>query len=150
MRLKTKWNYLIVFIHYFLTLSLIKLPIFPTWRSLLDNYGISQTKKKLARGSILFWSLNKRKLSIEYQGGNHLAIFGILFVYFYFNWWSDVRLLNPKLRSQHIYLSFSLFIIVSLLYLRTGTSNNSCKTLAPSIFKLPVLIRDLIAPVTLH
>ena len=37
-------------------------------------------------------------------------------------------------------LSFFIHIIVSLLFLRTGTSNNSCKTLTHSSYK------DLIAP----
>ena len=41
-------------------------------------------------------------------------------------------------------LSFSFHIIASLAYIRTGTSNDSCKTLAHSSCKLLALTRDLI------
>ena len=47
-----------------------------------------------------------------------------------------------------IELSFSFHIIVSIVYIRTGTSNISCKTLAHSSCRLLTLTRDLITPAT--
>ena len=45
--------------------------------------------------------------------------------------------------------SFFLHIIVSLPYIRTGTSNDPCKTLAHSCCKLLALTRYIIAPASL-
>ena len=51
--------------------------------------------------------------------------------------------------AQILDLSFSLHIIISLSYVKTGTNNDSCKTLAHSSCKLLALNRALIVPATL-
>ena len=62
---------------------------------------------------------------------------------------STLLIPSKPLRFSILDLSFSLYIIVALPHVRTGTSNDSCKTLVQSSCKLVALTRDLITTATL-